>query len=127
MLFFTFVYYPHRLAFRLRKRTFVDEFYAWSEQNFVFQSACDLFCERLKLLEVIGKQAAQFHLDEDLVIAVYILNGNQIVVAKLGELHQYLLYLHREDVHAFYDKHIVAATFDAIYAAVCASAGATAG
>ena len=68
-----------------------------------------------------------FYLHHHIVIVPLPVQNDQKVCADTRDVHQFLLYLHRENIHAFEDQHIVRPTFEPLNPSVRAAAGALPG
>ena len=110
-----------------RQRAFPDEAEAGREEELILQLPGDFLREALEGGVVVGEEVAQLDFDEHLVVVADGLDGNQVVAAQFGELHEDLLHLDGEDVHPFEDNHVVATSLEAGQALVGTTAGAVAG
>ena len=86
------------------------------EQYLVFQSALHLLLQFDKLLVVVGEEVFYLHLNGHVVVILVSGERDEVVAGKFLKLHQYLLYLYREDIYATQYHHIVAATLHTVEA-----------
>lgn len=109
---FTQVFHPDSFSILYRQRAFSDQFEMGSQKQLILQLAGDFLCQTLQNAVIVGKQVAQFHFDQHLVIVSYRFDCNQIIATQFFKLHQYLFDLDREEVDPFQYDHVVAAAFE---------------
>ena len=108
------IYHTDGLALRDREATLRHEFYYRSEEYLVFQGTGDVLAQLLQATIVIGEHICQLYLNGHVVVVLVGGEGDEVVAGKFLKLHQYLLYLYREDIYAAQYHHIVATTLHTV-------------
>ena len=122
LIYFSLVYHSHSLAFANRKAAFRHEFYMRREENFVLQATLDFFLQGEETCEVVGEEFFEFYFYSHVIVVLVSGQRDEVVVGKFLELHENLLNLNREDVHAAQYHHVIASSAHTVDAHMIASA-----